>query len=86
MGACVECGVAFGNFAYHINNEFSHKTLYLFDAFSGFDKNDLANDPLRVLMHNALLKDSKEILCNVDPRLDSLKMPIGDGCSRALLF
>lgn len=41
-GNVAECGVYRGEFAYFINKYFKEKILYLFDAFEGFNKNDVA--------------------------------------------
>jgi hypothetical protein len=43
-GDVAECGVFRGNFAYHINNYFKDRRLYLCDSFSGFSDNDVKFD------------------------------------------
>jgi O-methyltransferase len=43
-GDVAELGVYRGNFAQHINQLFPNKTIYLFDTYTGFDKNDINID------------------------------------------
>jgi O-methyltransferase len=43
-GEVAELGVFQGEFARHINKEFPHKKLYLFDTFEGFATNDVKKD------------------------------------------
>lgn len=44
IGSVAEVGVFQGEFAKYINQAFPDRTLYLFDTFTGFDKNDLKHD------------------------------------------
>ncbi|MDR0665760.1 MAG: TylF/MycF family methyltransferase [Helicobacteraceae bacterium] len=43
-GSVAEGGIFQGDFAKEINRVFPDKTLYLFDAFEGFDKRDVAKE------------------------------------------
>jgi len=43
-GEVAELGVFQGEFARHINKQFSDKKLYLFDTFEGFHSNDIKKD------------------------------------------
>jgi O-methyltransferase len=52
-GAVAELGVYRGDFAKLINAAFPNRTLYLFDTFTGFDKDDLKEDA-----RNARIGDS----------------------------
>ena len=47
-GAVAECGVYQGDYAYHINNAFPDRKLYLFDTFEGFPVIDIEKEEIQV--------------------------------------
>lgn len=74
-GACAEVGVFQGDFAKCINANFSDRTLYLFDTFEGFKKEDIAEEKKRNLSEAEISDYS-----NSSVEMVLKKMPFPEKC------
>jgi hypothetical protein len=70
-GVLAECGVCFGDFAFHINACFPDKRLHLFDTFESFAESDMNFEDERVCRE---LQCAKEMFGMTSPELVRLKM------------